>query len=513
MKNFFGWLKSILHAHASELFFCFGAVAWVCASLLVFGHNGLHPEAGTTYFPYYTAPDQTFLQKIFNPLIGNLNNVYRAREVSFVMDWIDYNLLLWTIRNIGLYFYSIIHVVLALLTAGINMLCAVAFFKYSGMKFKAAIATLHLLFTPFFFLSSGIYRSSRILTAFFVILILWYCVFCLFRSDSKGKLLKFPLLTTLFLGFVIALCDEQGIAMAALIGGIFAVYYAVYRETTALKLACGLLAGLLLKTLYGTLIGPVLLHHFHPQAQILHPDIAYRELLSRHYLLKAYEATANFIRQFTGSLPPVVFILLVFFMIIQILRHKAQLIKLLADKMVVFFIIACATGVVGVIVLNAGMLWAHPAIFSSEHEGFYGIPASALGSFLLVFAAGLPLMRQSVQILALLCLLLSNIISLNKYYADFRKGENGAFIDITALALSAMPDRHNFDPKSFSIQYAKSMDIYAQADTRTNMRLWPYYQVVTRQQDCAPGGLPCVLCSQEALDYYLRQRNGTGHTF
>lgn len=513
MKNFSGWLKSVLSAHASGLFFCFGAAAWVCASLFAFGHNGLHPEAATMYFPYYTAPDQTFLQKIFNPLIGNLNNVYRAREISFVVDWLDYNLLLRIIRDVGPYFYSTIHIVLSVLTAGLNMLCAAAFFRHSGMKFKAAVAALHLLFTPFFFLSSGIYRSSRILTAFFVILILWYCVFRLFRPDSKGKLFEFPLLTTLSLGFVIALCDEQGIALAALVGGIFAVYYAIYRETVALKLACGLLAGLLLKTLYGTLIGPVLLHHFHPQAQILHPDIAYRELLSSQYMLKAYAATANFIRQFAGSLPPVAFILLVSFMIIQILRHKAQLVKLLADKTVVFFIIACAAGVAGVIAMNAGMLWAHPAIFTSEYEGFYGIPAAALGSFLLVFASGLPLMRQPAQIVALLCLLLSNVIALHKYYADFRKGENGAFVEITAQALSAMPDRHNFDAKSFSIQYVKSMDIYAQTDTRTNMRLWPYYQVIARQQDCAPGGLPCILCSQEALDYYLLQRNGTGHTF
>jgi|GEM_PF-6737927 len=508
MKTFFGWSKTVLQTHAAALFFCCGAVLWVCASLLAFGHNGLHPEAATIYLPYYTTPDQTFLQKIFNPLIGNLNNVYRAREISFLTDWLDYNALLLTIRHIGPYFYSITYLVLAVMTAGLNMLCAAAFFRQSGMKFKAAVAALHLLFTPFFFLSSGIYRSSRILTAFFVILILWYCVFSLFRPDSKNRLLGFPLLTTLTLGFIISLCDEQGIALAVMTGGIFAVYYAVYRETTALKLSCGLLAGVLLKTIYGTFIGPALLHHFHPQAQILKPAIAYRDLLSGPHLLKAYTATTNLIRQFAGSLPPIVFLLLLAFMIVQIFRHRTLLPKLLKDKTVVFFIIACATGVAGIILMNAGMLWAHPAIFAGGYEGFYGIPAAAFGSFLLIFATGLPLMRQSARTVILVCLLASNIVSLKSYLQEMRLGENGAFIDITALALSATPDRHGFDPKAFSIQYAKAMDGYALSDTRTSMRLWPYYQVVTRQEDCAPGGLPCVLCSREELDHYRRQREG-----
>jgi hypothetical protein len=502
-------IKAFLSKHAAPLALCAGALIWLCFSMGVSKGLVLHPESATVYFPYYTSQEHGFLQKIFNPYIGNLNSVYRARELSFAADWLDYNMLLWSIRHITLHFHSLIYYILALCMVCANFSLAAKFSGRAEDRPAIALLSLAMLFTPFFFLTFGIYRSAKILSAVFSLLMLWLCALHITRI--KNASFSWPLFTTAFaLGLCASFSDEQGIAVAALLCAAGLAYSAFTKSRNGLLPAAGLGAAILCYAFYAAFIGPAILAHYNPQMRLENSGFPAAMMFSPHILFAGMRETMLTIWQSAGSIPPAASAALICCITAYAYPQRAAISRLKSNTVAAMFTSTFAViCVCGIALVNSAMFIAHPLIFHAQFMGQYGLPQAAIFYALFSIAIILLPCRPIIKTLTAAVLLSANILSLNGYMRGALNDEAGAFRDITAIAIAKDTDTAHFEPSAFARGYADyAWRSYVPEDARSSMRLWPYCKVVDDPAKCANSPMICLTVSKQTLENYHNWRSG-----
>src|SRR3989344_1801728 len=100
----------------------------VFSALIVLRGGFFHPEAD--YFLQNALSNKPFIAKIFSAE-NHRDGAYQAREFSYVIDFIDANILLVSARIGLIHFYGLLHYLSLLLVAALSILLST---RYFGQK-------------------------------------------------------------------------------------------------------------------------------------------------------------------------------------------------------------------------------------------------------------------------------------------------------------------------------------------------------------------------------------------
>jgi len=227
--------------------------AWCAASVAVQGRGLLHDESAR-YISHYTDNSKTAASRIFD--IGQTDGGrYQARELSYAADLLDFNFVTGSSALFGLHFHPALHYLLALL------ICAMTAFALRTKRAAAVALCAATLMSPPFFIVPGVFRSAKILAAFFLcatMLLIWAHVRCgiaalprFMRENNSNAAL--PLFVT---GTLMGLSDRQGFAYCLILSVIVMCWIFLSRRKDGIPLAGGLVSAAVLCEAYNRLIGP-----------------------------------------------------------------------------------------------------------------------------------------------------------------------------------------------------------------------------------------------------------------
>lgn len=208
------------------------------------------------YFLRQFQEDKPFLVKIFNDA-SELNNGFQAREFSYIVDFIDGRFFIGSARLGIVHFYSLSHYI------GIFMIASLAFLmskRYFGQKFPDISILISLLYltTPSAFINGNLYRSSKILIAFFIVFIIYLLfVYC----TKKIKANKFLILIT-FSAFLMTVSDKQGFFYSGIFAGIAGIVFLFDRTWKSFKMIPCFAFVCLMYKFYSDIGGPMLIKFF-----------------------------------------------------------------------------------------------------------------------------------------------------------------------------------------------------------------------------------------------------------
>lgn len=233
----------------------------------------LHPESAAFILNYLA--DRPLLNKIFDPLYNDWG-FYQARELSYLVDWLDVQFIAICAKwKLG-HFYSLSFTIITLLIVAVQQYFGNKIFRNLTRTELWAISLL-MLSTPLFLLNNSFYRSSKPLCAV-LITVMCYLTLQLYYfaiSGNRGKS-DFTIGAVIAAELLLVFADRQGIFMAAvftmalalllLSGALFSVSS---KENSHIQrcLAVGSGAVVLAGALYNRMICPAAisaLNHYHP---------------------------------------------------------------------------------------------------------------------------------------------------------------------------------------------------------------------------------------------------------
>lgn len=230
----------------------------ILASVFFLRGGFFNPEA--YYFLRQFQEDKPFLVRIFNNSV-ELNSGFQAREFSYIIDFIDGQFLIRSARLGIVHFYSFSHYV------GIFMIASLAFImskRYFGQKFHdiAILISLLYLTTPPVFINGNLYRSSKILVAFFIVFIMYL----LFHYAAKKIISKKHLLLFTIFAFLMATSDKQGIFFVSAFAAALGIIFLLDRTRKSLMpIICFVIAGMVY-SFYSDTVGPWLIYFFNGES-------------------------------------------------------------------------------------------------------------------------------------------------------------------------------------------------------------------------------------------------------
>src|SRR5690242_4581408 len=98
-------MKRLVFVLGRSLFVGLATVAVISPYI---GRTGTFHEEAMGFFAHYTRTDLSFPAKIFNPKFTE-NGMYQARELSYVVDFVDAHVIAFLIRHRWYYFFPLSH--------------------------------------------------------------------------------------------------------------------------------------------------------------------------------------------------------------------------------------------------------------------------------------------------------------------------------------------------------------------------------------------------------------------
>jgi len=226
---------------------------WCMASMSMQGRGVLHGESAR-YITHYTDTSKTAGERIFDT--GQTDGGrYQAREFSYAADLLDFNFTVWSSRLFGLHFHPALHYLLALL------ICAMLAYALRESKAAALSLCAATLLSPPFFIVTGVFRSAKIMAAFFLcatLLLIWaharrgIAALPRFLRANHGN----AALPVFAAATLMGLSDRQGFAYILILTVIVICWLVISRRKDGIPLAGGLVSAAVLCEAYNRLIGP-----------------------------------------------------------------------------------------------------------------------------------------------------------------------------------------------------------------------------------------------------------------
>ena len=232
----------------------------------------LHPESNAFILNYLA--DRPLLNKIFDPLYNDWG-AYQARELSYLVDWLDVQFIAicaqWKLGH----FYSLSFLSITLLIVAVQQYFGNKLFRNLTRTELWAVSFL-MLSTPVFLLNNSFYRSSKPLCAV-LIAVICYLALQLYYFTISGNRRKsnFALGAIVAAELLLVFADRQGMFMAAvftmalalllLFGTWFSVSSKENGHIRCLAICSG--AAVLAGAFYNRMIGPAIissLNHYRP---------------------------------------------------------------------------------------------------------------------------------------------------------------------------------------------------------------------------------------------------------
>jgi hypothetical protein len=369
-------------------------VCLVMAGLSAIYHQGgiLHPELELR-LPYYLS-NRPLLNKVFDSRSVVDSGLYRARELSYFLDYIDCQFIALSVRLGFPHFLSLVHYVFA-----ISIGCILWQFSVRELKLNAWIGLgLVLLFwtSPTVFLSGVFFRTAKIGAALTTVILYLY-IYKIILADRQNK--EYHLPTSYWwicfaVSFISSLLDEQGLFTLGLIIAFLLIWVWAYANINLLKLLGAFILGLVLSLIYRFYAAPYLtfiLNQYWPSFS--YQQLPWSELISNQGLFYLGAGPILFLetlRFLIGNIPETIMGLFLVVPMVAILityTKKSGFGKAENKIFWVTFIGLLLINVVFIIALYTLMVIRHPALFFLEVRlsGYYYLPTTAMFSMTLAF--------------------------------------------------------------------------------------------------------------------------------
>ena len=408
-------------------------VCVVMAGLSIIYQRGgvLHPELELR-IPYYLS-NRPLLNKLFDSRSVVDSGLYRARELSYFLDFIDSQFIALSVRLGHPHFLSLVHYTFTILIG-----CILWHFSVRELKLNAWIGLcLVLLFwtSPTIFLSGAFFRTAKIGVALTTI-ILYYYIYKIIVADRQNKdyrLIPSHLWICFAVSFISTLLDEQGLYTLGMVIAFLLLWITAFSSTNLYKLLGAFISALVLNLIYRYLFAPYLtflLNHYWPDFS--YEQLPWHKLFSDQglfYLGAGPILYIDTLRFLIGNIPEtamaLLLIILVFAGLVSYLKKSGS--KKTESKM--FGVVLTGllfTNIIFIIAMYSLMVLRHPALFfpSVRGSGYYWIPTTAMFSMTLAFLLSRAANIQYIPRWAVLTLLtfaiLGNIIAIpqHKYFQD-----------------------------------------------------------------------------------------------
>ena len=230
----------------------------ILASIFFLRGSFFHPEA--YYFLRQFQEDKPFLVRIFDQAL-EFNNPFQAREFSYIIDFIDGQFLIRSARLGIVHFYSLSHYIGIFTIASLAFIMSKRYFRQKFLDISILISLLYLT-TPPVFIHSNLYRSSKILVAFFIVFIMYL----LFHYAAKKIISKKHLLLFTIFAFLMATSDKQGIFFVSAFATALGIIFLLDRTWKSfLPVICFVIAGTVY-SFYSSTVGPWLIYFFNNES-------------------------------------------------------------------------------------------------------------------------------------------------------------------------------------------------------------------------------------------------------
>jgi hypothetical protein len=201
-----------------ELVICGICLMVILCAAVIFGAKNMEPEA-LAYIPAYLR-DIPLLMRVFD-ISNNDVNIFRARELSYLLGIFDANLLLTAYKFGVVRFFSFIHLVAIFLIGMVHLRFTQIYFPSSN--FVVRVMPILLFATaPAAFAGCGFFRTSKVLVALGVIVLCWE-LYGIFRRNTNQKLSTTKAIWLTSFATVVTLCDEQGVFLILALVAITAI--------------------------------------------------------------------------------------------------------------------------------------------------------------------------------------------------------------------------------------------------------------------------------------------------
>jgi hypothetical protein len=395
--------------------FLISSIIAICS---IISHNGgiAHPEI-QSYLPYYLS-NRPLLYKIYDSKVLDMD-MFQAREVSYLVDYIDCKFIELGVKLGHPHFLSITTYIFLLI---IGML--IWHFSVHELKLPPIIglALVSLYWTsPSIFFAGDYYRSSKsgtaIATALLFLLIYKYFQ----QTNSKQQHTKFLVIAIFLVSLLATLLDRQGFFM---IGAavLFILFWQVEfpgRQNFLPLVALGI--SLAFSMVYNVFLAPWLtysLNHYQPNFsyQQIPWERFFRDPLS--YIIEGTSLYIDTVRFALGNIPPEIVVIGLIFLIIAVsnkyLRERKQNGR--AEKSTGTGIGLILTNVFLLIALNSLMILRHPPlVWNDVRRVYYWIPEIAM--LFMAFALGLSALLNQTNIRSNLIMVLLFLAVIGNVYA------------------------------------------------------------------------------------------------
>ena len=358
-------------------------ISCLFALISIINHNGgvLNPEMYLR-LPFYLS-DTSLLNKLFDSKILD-RDCFRARELSYLLDFIDSKFIEFSIVNGFPHFLSLSHYLFSILISCLLWLFCV---KELNLKPLLGLGLVVLFWTsPSVFLGGVFFRTGKIGVALLATILFYviYKVAVISKTGNDFQISKKIWFLYSIVIFTITFLDEQGLFFAVTVL-IFLTIWCLFvrnRKNIYIMLLIGVVA-ILLHGLYRYTIAPQLTFMLNGYW----PNFDYQTLSIQSFIqnLASYLSAGFFLyvetfRFLIGNPPTIVgFGLLLFVILFPVFYLYTS--PGLSDNDRKFFILALAelfiTNFLLVIVMNALMILKHPALISLT-QVYYWLPTNVM---------------------------------------------------------------------------------------------------------------------------------------
>jgi len=414
--------------HYSEKFSLHHVILISClfALISIINHNGgvLNPEMYLR-LPFYLS-DTSLLNILFDSKILD-RDCFRARELSYLLDFFDSKFIEFSIVNGFPHFLSLSHYLFSILISCLLWSFCV---KELNLKPLLGICLIILFWTsPSVFLGGDFFRTGKTGVALLVTILFYvmYKVAVISKAGNDFQISKKIWIIYSIAIFTITFLDEQGLffAITALIFLTIWCLFVRNRKNIYIMLLIGEVA-ILLHGLYRYTIAPQLTFMLNGYW----PNFDYQTLSIQSFIqnLASYLSAGFFLyvetfRFLTGNPPTIVgFGLLLFVILFPIFYLYTS--PGLSDNDRKFFILVLVelfiTNFLLVIVMNALMVFRHPALTSLTRV-YYWLPTNVMLAMTLAILTDIFYKSRIPKwlVIIVLCLaIIGNIVALSKNKAS-----------------------------------------------------------------------------------------------
>lgn len=434
----------------------------------------LHPEMDVR-LPFYMS-DTPLLNKIFDSDILD-TSLYRARELSYLFDFVDSKFIQFCIENGLPHFLSLTHYI-----ASIAIGCLLWLFCVRELKLHSlvGIGWLALFWTsPSIFLGGSFFRTGKIVVAF-VAATLFYLIYSIAAVSIKedgSRISKKPWVLYFISIFLITFLDEQGV-FVALIALIFLTIWSFFARHKILYMMLFIGAvSIGLHGLYRFIIAPYLtfmLNGYWPDFSYV-PTMPLQQFIGNvgSYISSGTFLYVETLRFLIGNPPLIVaYGLLVLFILMPFVYFYTTPGLSRDDKK---YFIPALTGLlmtnIMLVVMNALMIFKKPDFISLPdiRVVYYFVTINVIVAMMLAMLTGIlcKLRVPGWLVLMIICVAITgNIAAIPKHKSMMEQGHIKRSYEFSSSVLNALKQ---FDaPENFNALSVHNSNLLAFLKSRRN---------------------------------------------